>query len=76
MCKMYKTPLFPNDFLIFNSHICFVDQAAGFPMSVTIQSTSTVVLGIIVAFYTSIKITIVCTIAFVLMVLIVLTESR
>lgn len=53
-----------------------VEQAVGFPLSVTIQSASTVVLGMIIAFYTSVQLAAVCSIAFVLMVTIVIIESR
>lgn len=57
-------------------NIFFIDQAVGFPLSVTIQSISTVVLGMIIAFSTSVKLAAVCSVAFVLMVAIVIIESR
>lgn len=56
--------------------IHFFCQAVGFPLSVILQSTSTVVLGIIIAFSTSIKLSAVCLSAFFLMVAIVLLEAR
>lgn len=56
--------------------IHFFYQAVGFPLSVILQSTSTVVLGIIIAFSTSIKLSAVCLSAFFLMVAIVLFEAR
>ncbi|XP_055326893.1 multidrug resistance protein homolog 65-like [Sitodiplosis mosellana] len=53
-----------------------VQTAVGFPLCVILQSVSTVVLGIIIAISTSIKLTAICFSAFVLMVVIVLMEAR
>lgn len=53
-----------------------VQTAVGFPLCVILQSISTVVLGMIVAFSTSVKLAAVCSASFFIMIPIVLLEAR
>lgn len=53
-----------------------LQMAIGFPLSIILQAISTVVLGIIISFSTSIKLSLICLMSIPAMIVIVVLEAR